>query len=92
MSCSILTLTFPPGIPGINKIFVHKCPGARPGKFSDDCPGAGKKLTAKCPGAGNFAFNLAIEISKFVVSAVFNCFNIWYFGGTRRTSDTFNTF
>ena len=61
MSRSILTLTIPPGIPGVNKIFVHKCPGAGK-KLTVKCPGAGKKLTVKCPGADNFAFNLAIEI------------------------------
>ena len=63
MSRSILTLTTPPGIPGVNKIFVHKCPGAGK-KLTVKCPGAGKKLTVKCPGADNFAFNLAIEILK----------------------------
>ena len=76
MSRSILTLTIPPGIPGVNKIFVHKCPGAGK-KLTVKCPGAWKKL---CPGVGNFA------------SDVVNCFNIRYSGGTRRISDTFNTF
>ena len=62
MSCSILTLTIPPpGIPGVNKIFAHKCPGAGK-KLTVKCPGAGKKLTVKCPGVGNFAFNRSIEI------------------------------
>ena len=64
MSRSILTLTIPPpGIPGVNKIFAHKCPGAGK-KLTVKCPGAGKKLTVKCPGVGNFAFNLSIEIKK----------------------------
>ena len=38
MSRSILTLTIPPGIAGVNKIIVYKCPGA--GKiFSMQMPG-----------------------------------------------------
>ena len=53
----------PPGHPGGQQNFVHKCPGAGK-KLTVKCPGAGKKLTVKCPGADNFAFNLTIEILK----------------------------
>ena len=92
MSHSIPTLTIPPpGIPGVNKVFVHKCPEA--GKiFPDECPGGREKVTGQLLGGREFCFQPCHRSIEFIVSDVVNCFNIWYSEGTQRISDTFNTF